>query len=49
MKASTYIYIFLFSLSLNSYATQLGNGIKIGEVTKDSAILWTRVTENADI
>ena len=49
MKASTYIYIFLFSLSLNSYATQLGNGIKIGEVTKDSAILWTRVTENADM
>src|SRR5688572_33440683 len=29
-------------------AVYQGNGIKIGEVTADSAVIWTRLTSNPD-
>ena len=31
-----------------THAAALGNGIKVGEVTATSAIVWTRVTTTAE-
>ncbi len=38
----------LIVLSPSAFGVALGNGLKIGEVTATSAIVWTRVTTNAD-
>ena len=38
----------LIFLSPPAFGVALGNGIKIGEVTSTSAIVWTRVTTTAD-
>ncbi|GAB5562919.1 MAG: hypothetical protein SynsKO_45660 [Synoicihabitans sp.] len=41
--------LLFFSTLLGSiHAAALGNGIKIGEITATSAIVWTRVTETAE-
>ena len=39
--------IFLLSL-LPCHAAGFANGVKIGEVTENSAVLWTRLTENPE-
>ncbi len=38
----------LLSFSYSLHATYFGNGMKIGEVDQDSAIIWTRLTANAE-
>ena len=43
------LVITLFALFSSAQAQPyLGNGIKIGEVTSHSAIIWTRLTERAE-
>lgn len=42
-------FIALLSASLFAYEVHQGNGIKIGEVTQTSAIIWTRLTATADL
>ena len=38
----------LFCLNNSNYAAHLGMGFRVGEVTQNSAIVWTRVTKNAE-
>ncbi len=40
--------LFISAIVGSIHAAALGNGIKVGEVTATSAIIWTRVTETAD-
>ncbi|MDA0349262.1 MAG: alkaline phosphatase D family protein [Verrucomicrobia bacterium] len=49
MKITKY-YLFLFFITLEGSlsATYFGNGLKIGEVDQDSAIIWTRLTRDAE-
>ena len=35
-------------LAAEGAGVHMANGIKIGEVTQDSAIVWTRLTRNAE-
>ena len=42
------LLLFASALQTSVHAAALGNGIKVGEVTATSAIVWTRVTETAD-
>jgi alkaline phosphatase D len=41
------LFLFLFSGEMDAAPPFQANGIKIGEVSKSSAIIWTRLTENA--
>ncbi|NDH16247.1 MAG: hypothetical protein EBY48_04060, partial [Opitutae bacterium] len=45
-KKGLLLFLCIFSLPLGA-ETFFANGIKIGEVTQDSAILWTRLTRHA--
>ncbi|NDH01263.1 MAG: DUF1080 domain-containing protein, partial [Opitutae bacterium] len=45
-KLGLLLFLCIFSLPLGA-ETFFANGIKIGEVTQDSAILWTRLTRHA--
>jgi len=42
------ILTLLFLLHLPCHAVGFANGVKIGEVTPNSAVLWTRLTENPE-
>lgn len=44
----TAILIGLFSVTHTAHAQHLGMGFRVGEVTQDSAIVWTRVTKNKE-
>ena len=55
MQKTTLLFILATSLALGSLPTSdaadpvhMANGIKIGEVTSNSAIVWVRLTRNAD-
>lgn len=38
-------FLLLLALTSSAHALGFANGVKIGEVTPDSAVLWTRLTE----
>ena len=40
--------LFLFLSASLASADHFANGVKIGEVSDDSAVIWTRLTENAE-
>jgi alkaline phosphatase D len=53
MRLTMKLSFFTLSLSLSLFsgylnATYFSNGIKIGEVDQDSAIIWTRLSRNAE-
>ena len=52
MFRSTLFTVFVVTvaahLNTESRAAELGMGFRVGEVTQDSAIVWTRVTRDAD-
>ena len=44
------LMVFVLSSAIGSTAdaAQLGMGFRVGEVTQNSAIVWTRITKNAE-
>jgi alkaline phosphatase D len=49
MKHTNYYLVLLFlTIAGPLSATYFGNGLKIGEVDQDSAIIWTRLTRDAE-
>jgi len=48
IRPTALAFALLASLSISSAQPYLGNGIKIGEMTTDSTIVWLRLTEQAE-
>ncbi len=46
-KSTTFLFFLALTIVSSVQATYFGNGMKIGEVDQDSAIIWTRLTANA--
>lgn len=47
-KSVTFFSLFIFLLTEPLFATYFGNGLKIGEVDQDSAIIWTRLSRDPE-